>query len=476
VNRTRRFAISIFSRWFISGAACFRINASKRSTPSGFSSSTGATFSSEYHDDIMATDSRNCFLEYGMDILGFLFCWAQAVLKRGLSIFPACHAGPGREIIARSQVTSPRLSRNYTRLLLQTAGCGALFLQIGLAQQTQPVSTPQPNCILQAPFTAVAISQVLDNRTVGCLNFIVTVDVPSTVTALALRVETAQDNGSANCGTCTWTTLPPATGSNPNGLIAGWNATFTTPLTVYYDFFRINLTAMTGSGLIYAKLYGSINGGGPGGGGGGGGGGGCPGTTATPCVVVGPDAPGTVPSHNPVLVAGQDSNNTGELEPLLVDDTGAIILAEHPISGFGIFPPMFSGIETSSGSAAAIVTLPANIVSPGTQYNAQYACTLQGTFSASASGDQQIIAASGAKTIRLCDIDFTTTIPENVTIDSGSGVNCGTGTATISALTSIINFDFEWGPSQAKEAPGPAVCINPSVAQAFSVNFTYAQF
>lgn len=176
-----------------------------------------------------------------------------------------------------------------------------------MAQQTQPVSTPQPNCILQFPFTAVAISPVLDNRAIGCLSFVLTVDVPTTVSVLSLKVETAQDNGSANCGTCTWSTLTPSTGSNPNTLLTGWNATFGTAVTIYHDFFRLNLTALTGTGIVTAKFYGSINGGGPGGGGGGGGTG-CVGTSATPCIVAGPDSPGNLPTQAPVLIAGQDAS------------------------------------------------------------------------------------------------------------------------------------------------------------------------
>jgi hypothetical protein len=417
-----------------------------------------------------------------LDILGSLFGWAQAVLKRGLSIFPACHAGPGVQSLVRiiflklaHQCTSPPfVSRNYTKLLLQTAGCGALFLQIGLAQQSQPVSTPQPNCILQAPFTAVAISQVLDNRTVGCLNFILTVDVPSTVTALSLQVETAQDNGSASCVTCSWTILAPATGANPNTLITGWNATFTTAVTVYHDFLRINLTAMTGTGLIYAKLYGSINGGGSGGGGGGGGG--CPGTFATPCVVVGPDAPFTQPTQNPVLVAGSDIVQGSGVETLGVDEQGGIVMSAAPTPTLG-FNPGFTPIASSLGGAAAIVTIPTVLSGNGSTYNGQFSCTNQGTFGSSASGNQQLIAASGATTIRICTIDFSTTIPENVLITQGTGANCGTGTATIKAITSAVNFDFEPGQlAPIAGAASQAICINPANAQAFSVNYTYAQF
>ena len=39
----------------------------------------------------------------------------------------------------------------------------------------------------------------------------------------------------------------------PNTLVTGWNATFSTALTTFYPFVRLNLTAMTGTGIITAK-------------------------------------------------------------------------------------------------------------------------------------------------------------------------------------------------------------------------------
>ena len=95
--------------------------------------------------------------------------------------------------------------------------CGALILFVLplRAQQSSPVSTPQPNCILQFTFAAAGNSQVLDNRQVGCLNFTVTASIPSTVSVVSLLVQTAHDNGSKSCSTCSWTTFTPATGANP---------------------------------------------------------------------------------------------------------------------------------------------------------------------------------------------------------------------------------------------------------------------
>jgi hypothetical protein len=170
----------------------------------------------------------------------------------------------------------------FILLVLVYAYCGRDGAR---AQQTQPVSTSQANCILLYPATGTSgTSQVLDNRAVGCVNFQVTLSVPTTISAVSWTVQWAQDNGSASCATCTWTTYTAATGANPITSTAGGNATFTTPAgTAYYDFLRMVYTA-TGTGLLSGKLTGTLS---ATGGGGGGGGGGCPGTTGTPCVVVG---------------------------------------------------------------------------------------------------------------------------------------------------------------------------------------------
>ena len=358
--------------------------------------------------------------------------------------------------------------------------CGALiFLSTpAIAQQTGPVSTPQPNCSLQFTFVAAGNSQVLDNRQVGCLNFTVTASVPTTVSALSLLVQTARDNGSASCSTCSWTTFTPATGANPIITPAGGNATFVTAVTTYPDFLRVQLTSVTPAGLgtnhIYGKLYSSIAGGG--GGGGGGGGSGCVGTDATPCIVAGPDAGGTTPTQNPIQIGGVDSGGTGFIFPLFVDGFGAIILSGGSPSALadGTSNSIIS-IANTQGPNSQTQIFP--MVFNGATWDRQFACTHEGSLSSSSSGNQQIIALAGGQTIRICAIDFSTSIPETVLITQGTGSNCGTGTGTIKSVLSAINFDFEPGPLYPITASSAnAVCINPAAAQAFSVNFTYAQF
>ena len=126
------------------------------------------------------------------------------------------------------------------------------------AQQTTPVTTPQPNCIIQFSFTAAGSSAVLDNRQVGCITFTVAVNVPTTIGGLSLVVQTAPFDGSTNCSTCTWSTFAAATGSNPTTSTAGSNATFTTGTANYYDFLRVTLSSVSGTGTIQGKLYGAL--------------------------------------------------------------------------------------------------------------------------------------------------------------------------------------------------------------------------
>jgi hypothetical protein len=195
----------------------------------------------------------------------------------------------------------------------------------------------------------------------------------------------------------------------------------------------------------------------------------------TPCVVDGPNASGTAPTFPPVLIAGLDVFNTGNLFPIGVDSNGGIIP-----SGIGL--TLGDGVSNNittpaigGGTASQYETFP-NVFNGGS-WNRQFSCTRQGTFGSSSSGDQQIIALSGGTNIRLCTIDFSSSIPEGVKIDVGTGANCGTGTTTLRSYTSVTAFDFEWGPLTALlGGSGNAICINPAVAQAFTVNFTYAQF
>ena len=102
--------------------------------------------------------------------------------------------------------------------------------------------------------------------------------------------------------------------------------------------------ASLGSIPIFGKLYSSIV---SSAGGGGGGGSGCVGTSATPCIVAGPDATGAPPTQSPVFVAGWDLTN---VHPLRTDATGD---AQVAIIGNAA---VLSGQQAVTGSAVALAT------------------------------------------------------------------------------------------------------------------------
>lgn len=329
------------------------------------------------------------------------------------------------------------------------------FGKDGKAQQTQPVSTPQPNLILQMPFTAVATSPVIDNRQIGALTYVLTVSVPTTVGAVSLQFETAQDNGSANCSTCTWTAATPATGSNPNTLLTGWNATFTTALTTYYDFVRLNLTIKTGAGIVSAKLYSSIAGGGPGGGGGGGGSG-CVGTTGTPCRVAGPTPDGSAVAFPGVLIAGTDGIDVWSL---FSDNLGGLYPAGN-IFGLvdGTSNNISSAVVDHSNQQAAVQTFP--MVFGGNFWDRQFIGQLSHAITITTAA-AIVVPGLAATTTRLTAISFSLAAATTVTIVEGTttATPCDTGQVALSGTYQNVQYFSPPISAAIYVTPGDDVCI-----------------
>ncbi len=194
-----------------------------------------------------------------------------------------------------------------------------------IAQQKQPVSSMQEDCsvifslTVASSGTAAAVNSpgttpVIDNRQAGCIDWIVTYATTTTVTGISLLFQTATDVGGVPT---TWSSYPGTlnSGSNPNTVVTSGGAV-TDATGAKYPFLRMNLTSLTGTGTVSGKLYGwkrrptvvSVTSGG-----------GCPGSIATPCVVVGPTAVGSPPATSPVLTAGQDGTN---IRTIKTDTTG----------------------------------------------------------------------------------------------------------------------------------------------------------
>ncbi len=224
-------------------------------------------------------------------------------------------------------------------------------------QQRQPVSSLQPDCMVTANFTAASsgaqaagtvtagstgTTSVIDNRTdAGCLDWLVTYSTTTTVTALSLLFQTAT-NLAGVPGTWSAYGGTLSSGINPNtAATPPWAITDATGSK--YPFLRLNLTSLTviGTGTVSVNLYGwkrrptyvTVTAGG-----------GCPGTIATPCVVVGPTAAGAAPTTSPVLVAGENGA-PGTVQTLRLDSAG-------------LTPIAISAPGTSMANALAYPTTP----------------------------------------------------------------------------------------------------------------------
>lgn len=219
-------------------------------------------------------------------------------------------------------------------------------------------------------------------------------------------------------------------GSNPaTGLIS---ATFlagpgTGTNGVYYPWVNILINMVTGSGTVNVRVLGyagstadtAASSGG------------CVGTSMTPCIVAGPDAPGVVPTQDPVLTAGNDSARKVRI-PLL-----------YP-SGIA---QQFLGCPDS-----------AQVALSGTGYT-------------------QIVAASGSLVIYICKVFVTSGVmnaPVVNTFTFAQGTCAGSPTAQLTA-TAVTGLDEDFG-GALQSAAGAAFCVKESVSNSDPVTVTYAQF
>jgi hypothetical protein len=318
-----------------------------------------------------------------------------------------------------------------------------LFLLVSAAAMAQTAITVRPDCFQFYSFTAPANSLVFDNRSAGCPYFAVTYS-SSGFSALSLVMQVAPDN---NGTPGAWATYTAGAGSNPNTATDQAFSTF----SGYFPWVRIQLTSVTGTGTITGIFYGwrttasVINGGG-------GGGGGCVGTAGTPCRVAGPNANNTAPSAPPVFIAGWD--NGGRVRGII------------------------------TGSAGQMITIPDWQTSVLGNYSANFGCDQSAFFTTASSGSQQIVALAMGADIYVCHYEWSTSGgPETVSLEYGTGSNCGTGKTVMTRQLNAVNSSQDYlAPNSLRNfanltpGAGNALCVNPSAAQTIAVTVTYAQF
>ena len=233
---------------------------------------------------------------------------------------------------------------------------------------------------------------------------------------LSMVVQTAPDAGGTPGS---WSTFTALTGSNPatstTGVLA--DATF----SGYAPWVSVLLSSGTGPGTITGHLYGCRT---PGCGGGGGGGG------------------------------GGATQNVNVIE---WDSVGLGAPSNYGTSPGAVKVPGVNAFVTNPVDTAALNSSAVSV--------SDFVCDQQAAISISAaSGLQKIISGSVGKVIRICHIDFSSSVGSNVEIETGttSSTPCDTGTAALTGTyQNVLTFSDDYVLRATPIAPsGADVCLN----------------
>jgi hypothetical protein len=341
----------------------------------------------------------------------------------------------------------------------------ALFPALLLAQQKQPVSSLQEDCGVTFSFNTASsgaqaagtftagstgTTSIIDNRQVGCLDWIVTYAPNTAVASVSLAFQIATDVLGVPT---TWSNYAGTlnSGINPNTAITAGGAV-TDATGPKYPFLRMNMTVLTGAGAtISGRLYGwkrrptsvSIVAGG-----------GCPGTVGTPCVVDGPTASGSPPTTPPVLIAG--SNGT-ILKTLLTNAQGGLVpagiagvdLGDNINFNTNFTPQLMNNSGTLSSMALPIIPY---LVGDLGGFNRALSCTNRANVTLTTIGLTRIITNPGSLTIHICSLSLSFASPVDIQVVEGTQVMtaCDTGPTNMTGLfRSVTGFDPAWGSNAA---------------------------
>ena len=146
---------------------------------------------------------------------------------------------------------------------------------------------------------------------------------------------------------------------------------------------------------------------------------------------------------------------------------------------------LFASVGTPIGDNIALQTaqhlrvLTSPYVFSGTNWDRQFACTQQAQATVTLGTTAQVIAASGSTNIRICSMSIGISITGTYAIVSGTGANCGTGTATIVPATPLATGQVvSMGDGTAAVIRGGAsnaVCVTAGTGNV-SVYFSFAQY
>lgn len=181
--------------------------------------------------------------------------------------------------------------------------------------------------------------------------------------------------------------------------------------------------------------------------------------------VQGPKAAGVAVGGNPVLMAGSDIFGSNAVRTLATDSVGDLFIT--------------ATYQTSSGTAPGSPVLNSGLFD-GTNQQRAFTCPNTAVVNVTAAATTQLVALSGATSIRVCAMALTISLAGTAKFVSGTGANCGTGTAditgamTLAAGTPLAMGDGAGG--SVLRAPASAALCLAAVTGNVTGFVTYAQF
>ena len=377
-----------------------------------------------------------------------------------------------------------------------------------------PLFAQTPDCVIGFTFNATGQRSAITgcgHNTQGVFEWRVVYANTGFTGPLSLRLESSLNGVS-------WVTFAGTlnSGINPNTSLTQAS----TDMSGFNEYVSVALNAAAGAGTVTGVLYGCRQ---PG----------CSSvggtvTIPTPVPVDGPTPAGSAPTTPPVLVAGQDGT-PGLIRTLKTDSLGELIpsntsaadgdgLSNTQLTPTGaaggtlflrVFQHVFDGVNWNRmpGNTTGVAPTNAPIANADGQSNTQatptdvagnplmarvipyafdgnnlnrdFSCPLTATFTLAAGTDVVMIPGVAMQGFKICQIVFGADTAATMSVLSGTGVTCGTGTATVAIVGNVSGLALDPksdGGSYNAAASGDDACFHTSVAVTGAGTVQYANF
>jgi hypothetical protein len=162
--------------------------------------------------------------------------------------------------------------------------------------------------------------------------------------------------------------------------------------------------------------------------------------TAGNALIAGSTASGSADSGNPVKIAGVYNSTlptftTGQRGDVQLSSRGSLFSVLTDSSGNAI--AVSPGADGSSNAVVSLSTYARGVEFNGSTWDREFTCNQSASINVTASNTTQVVALSGSTTIRVCSIVMSMSAAGTAGVVTGTGTNCGSGTATLMADTTL---------------------------------------